>query len=94
MYEYRVTQLLAGGNIAHLNDRMAGLVAEGWAPIMMCGDNTISVMLRREKPAEETHHAAAQARHPALIPDQPEPARAPAPPAVAPEAAGLPRPQQ
>ena len=80
MYEYRVTQLLAGGNIQHLNDRIGHMVTEGWEPIMMTGDAIISVMLRRavQAGAAPTGHAA-QVRHPSLMPDQPAPA-APAPP--------------
>jgi hypothetical protein len=69
MFEYRVTQLLAGGNISHLNDRINGLVQEGWEPVMMCGDVNLSVLLRRQRQAGEHAHAA-QARHPALMTDE------------------------
>ena len=73
MYEYRVTQLLAGGNIQHLNDRIGHMVAEGWEPIFMTGDAIISVMLRRPVEAAAAHPAhAAPVRHPSLMPpDQP-----------------------
>jgi len=77
MYEYRVTQLLAGGNIQHLNDRIAHMVSEGWEPIMMTGDATISVMLRRPVQAGAAAHTGnvAQVRHPSLMTDEPAPAQ-------------------
>ena len=81
MYEYRVTQLLAGGNIQHLNDRVAHMVSEGWEPIMMTGDATISVMLRRPVQAGAAAHTGnvAQARHPSMMTDQPAPTQPVAP---------------
>jgi hypothetical protein len=52
VYEYMVVQMAAGGRVTHLNERLAAMVAEGWEPMMMCGDNSVSVMLRRAaKPA-------------------------------------------
>jgi hypothetical protein len=52
-YEYMVVQMAAGGRVTHLNERLATMVAEGWEPVMMCGDNSVSVMLRRPaKPAQ------------------------------------------
>lgn len=80
MYEYRVTQLLAGGNIQHLNERIAHMVADGWEPIMMTGDATISVMLRRAvQTGQQAHAQAQQARHPAMMPTE-QPAAPVAPP--------------
>jgi hypothetical protein len=34
-----------------LNDRLDGLTAEGWEPIMMSGDNELYIMLRRPRVA-------------------------------------------
>lgn len=46
-YEYMVIQMAAGGRITHLNERLHSMVAEGWEPILMTGDNSVSVMMRR-----------------------------------------------
>ena len=83
MYEYRVTQLLAGGNIQHLNERIGHMVADGWEPIMMTGDATISVMLRRAVQGGQQHAQVQQSRHPSMMPaEQPAAPQAPAQPAV------------
>jgi hypothetical protein len=86
MYEYRVTQLLAGGNIQHLNDRIAHMVSEGWEPFLLTGDTIVSVMLRRPVQAGAAGQVgnAAQARHPSLMPDQPAPVQQAAPAAPVP----------
>ena len=57
-FEYQVVQMAAGGRIGQFNERIAMMVAEGWDPIIMCGDATLSIMLRRPV-------AAAQAAAPA-----------------------------
>ena len=60
-YEYQVLQMPAQGTVRPLNERIAGMVADGWEPIMMSGDTTLNVMMRRalDAPAVSTLQAAA-----------------------------------
>ena len=67
-YEYTIIQMAAGGRITHLNERLEAMVAEGWEPMTISGDATVSVLLRRPKAAGGPQTAA-----------QPSPAAAPRP---------------
>lgn len=49
-----------------LNDRIDGLTAEGWEPIMMAGDNELYIMMRRPRQAAPAEVPAAQAQ--AVVP--------------------------
>ena len=49
-FEYRVEHRPAGTRMGPLNERIEGLVAEGWEPIMMTGDNEVYIMMRRPQP--------------------------------------------
>jgi hypothetical protein len=51
-FEYQVVQMAQGGRIGQFNERIAMMVAEGWDPIIMCGDGTLSIMLRRPVAAQ------------------------------------------
>lgn len=61
-YEYMLLQSAAGARTSLLNERIEAHVAEGWEPIMMSGDTTVNVMLRRPRQAAATQHAASQAQ--------------------------------
>jgi len=58
-YEYRAIQMPVQGAVSRLNEQIATMVAEGWEPIMLSGDSTVNVMMRRALTASEA--AAAQA---------------------------------
>lgn len=60
-YEYMIVQMAAGGRITHLNERLHSMVAEGWEPFLMTGDNSVSVMMRRPIKAAGQAPAAAPA---------------------------------
>jgi hypothetical protein len=60
-YEYRVEHRPAGTRMGPLNERIEGLTAEGWEPIMMTGDNELYIMMRRPRAASaEVKTAQAQ----------------------------------
>ena len=46
-YEYQAIQSAKGGRISHLNERLDVMIEEGWDPISMCGDETVTVLMRR-----------------------------------------------
>ena len=48
-FEYQIIQMVAGGRVTHLNERMEAMAAEGWEPIMMSGDSGLNVLMRRAK---------------------------------------------
>ena len=48
-FEYRIEHRPAGTRMGPMNDRLEGLVEEGWEPIMMAGDNELYIMMRRPK---------------------------------------------
>jgi hypothetical protein len=50
-YEYRVEHKPAGGRLQQINDRLNALAAEGWEPILMSGDDSLSILLRRPAPS-------------------------------------------
>jgi hypothetical protein len=50
-YEYRVEHRPAGTRMGPLNERLEGLAADGWEPMMMAGDNELYIMLRRARAA-------------------------------------------
>ena len=62
-YEYQIIQMTGGGRVGQLNERMATMIAQGWAPVLMSGDATINVMLRRQvkQPAAPQADEQAQA---------------------------------
>ena len=103
-YEYLLLQSAAGARITLLNERLEAHVLEGWEPIMMSGDTTLNVMLRRPRRPAATQPSASQAQvarpaaapaqptaapQPAAVPRQPAPQQAPAP-----AAPGYPQPQR
>ena len=49
VYEYIVLRL-ADARAAHINERLNDHAAEGYEPILMCGDATLTLLLRRPKP--------------------------------------------
>ena len=59
-YEYRVARMPAQATIGRFNEQIAGLIADGWAPIMMSGDTTVNILMRRAL-AESTPSEARQA---------------------------------
>ncbi len=59
-YEYMIITMNAGGRITHLNERLEGMVQEGWHPIMMSGDAQVNVMLRRQRPGVAAQPQAQQ----------------------------------
>ena len=73
-YEYTVIQSAAGARISLMNERIETLVADGWEPVLMSGDATVSILFRRPR-----RQAAAQQAH-----AQSAVAAAPRPAAVAP----------
>ncbi|MBM3499187.1 MAG: hypothetical protein FJX74_11010 [Armatimonadetes bacterium] len=50
-YEYLILRL-SGDRAAHLAERLNQHAAEGYEPIMMCGDAALSLLLRRPKEAK------------------------------------------
>ena len=58
-YEYRVVQMPPQGTVGPLNERIATMVAEGWEPIMLSGDATVNVMMRRAVAAAANLQATA-----------------------------------
>ncbi|MCD6351209.1 MAG: DUF4177 domain-containing protein [Armatimonadetes bacterium] len=60
-YEYRVVQGGAGAAISHLNERLNSMAEEGWEVVMISGDQTVNVLVRRERKEQ----AAAGAQPPA-----------------------------
>lgn len=89
-YEYMLLQSAAGARITLLNERIEAHVLEGWEPIMMSGDTTLNVMLRRVRPAAAVQTSASQAQAARPVSTQPTAA----PQAPAPAAAGYPQPQR
>ncbi len=61
-YEYRVLRMLSDANVDLLNDRIDAMMAAGWEPVMMSGNDIINVMMRRpigdREPAQATAAAA------------------------------------
>ena len=78
-YEYQIIQMVSGGRVTHLNERMENMVAEGWEPIMMSGDTGVTVMMRRERAQQAAGEAQGEAAAAA-----PRPSAAPQPAGVAP----------
>ena len=67
-YEYVIVQMSAGGRSVHLNERINNMVQEGWEPVMMTGDATVSVMLRRPlQQAQQVGQAQAAAAQPQAV---------------------------
>ncbi len=58
-YEYRVVQLPAGGNITHMNERLAHMVSEGWEPFLMSGDTSVNVLVRRRAQQQSAQQSQA-----------------------------------
>ena len=46
-FEYHVINMPAGGRITNLNEGLEQMVEEGWEPVVMCGNETLNIMLRR-----------------------------------------------
>lgn len=83
-YEYTILQSAAGARTSLLNERIEALAVEGWEPILMSGDATVNVMLRRlRQSAAARTTASAQAQTPRPAPAQPtaapQPQRPPTP---------------
>lgn len=84
-YDYMVVQSAAGARVSILNERIETMVGEGWEPILMSGDTTVNVMLRRPKAQPAARQVqAAQAQSTIAAPvarpvAQPTAAPAPAP---------------
>lgn len=78
-YEYQIIQMVAGGRVTHLNERIEGMVLDGWEPIMMSGDTGINVLMRRERAQQVATEAQGQAAAAA-----PRPSAPPQPAGVAP----------
>ncbi len=57
-YEYRVVRMPAQGTVSPLNERIGAMVAEGWEPVLMSGDTTVNVMMRRALPGPADLKAA------------------------------------
>jgi len=51
-WEYLVLRL-AEGRATHITDRVNQHATEGYEPVIMCGDATLTILLRRPKPAAE-----------------------------------------
>lgn len=97
-YEYHVVSKADRAPITMLNERLESMAAEGWEPIMMSGEATVNVMMRRLSPeaaAQQARPAAPAAQAQAGQPQAPRPqapaqpqapgqAQAPRPPAPAP----------
>ena len=60
-YEYRVLRMLSDANVDLLNDRIDAMVAAGWEPVMMSGNDIINVMMRRPIGDQESVAATAAA---------------------------------
>ncbi len=60
-YEYRVLRMLSDANVDLLNDRIDAMVAGGWEPVMMSGNDIINVMMRRPIGDRESVTATAAA---------------------------------
>ncbi len=50
-YEYLIIRL-AEARATHITERLNQHAAEGYEPIIMCGDATLSLLLRRPKQAK------------------------------------------
>jgi hypothetical protein len=50
-YEYLIIRL-AEARATHITERLNQHAAEGYEPIVMCGDATLSLLLRRPKQAK------------------------------------------
>jgi hypothetical protein len=75
-YEYILVQMAAGSRAQLFNERLEHMSSEDWEPVLMSGDTTVNVLMRRPR------KAAAAARPVAAAPQ----AQAPAPAApVAPQ---------
>lgn len=59
-FEFHVINMPPGGRITNLNERLEQLVNEGWEPVVMCGDQTLNIMLRRPAPQPAAQQSAAQ----------------------------------
>jgi hypothetical protein len=51
-YEYLLLRL-AEARATHITERINQHADEGYEPVIMCGDATLSVLLRRPKPADK-----------------------------------------
>lgn len=47
-YEFQILQVQAARS-THVNERLAQFASEGWEPVMMCGENALTIMLRRKR---------------------------------------------
>jgi len=52
----------AAGTLAHITDRINEHAQRGFAPVMMCGDEQTTILLRRTKAEGEEERAQAAAR--------------------------------
>ena len=51
-HEYRLLKLPEASSSAQSTQQIAHLAQEGWEPVLMSGEGTLNIMLRRELPAE------------------------------------------
>ena len=62
-FEFRIEHRPAGTRMGPMNERLEGLVEDGWEPIFMTGDNELYIMMRRPKaPAAAQPVQVAQAQ--------------------------------
>lgn len=52
-YQYRLLQLPVGGTMSRLNEQIRQMAEEGWEPMLMSGEATVNILLRRGASAEE-----------------------------------------
>jgi nucleoid-associated protein YgaU len=96
-YEYMLLQSAAGARTSLLNERLEAHVVEGWEPVMLSGDTTVNVLLRRPRQAAARATAAqaqAQVQQRPVAPAQPTAAPQAPVATPAPAAAGYPQPQR
>ena len=48
-FEFRIEHRPSGTRMGPMNERLEGLVDDGWEPIFMTGDNELYIMMRRQK---------------------------------------------
>jgi len=56
-WEYNVLQI-GSGRSSHLAERINHMAEEGFEPFLVCGDQTVTVLLRRPRAAQPEASAA------------------------------------
>lgn len=69
-YEYQLIQMAAGSRTAMFNERIEHMAAEGWEPILMAGDTSVNVLMRRPRQAVAARPAQAAAQPATVAPGQ------------------------